>query len=176
MTKKKKSQKGKTVKRHPQIRTIDNMLLSGWPTRRVSFWLVTNGMDPVSPQTLGYYRTNFLPSEMVLPPSVYEKKINQLDVQIDTLQELYNIIEIQKRRLEPLLNTEDQYGNTHPDTRHELLLLRDTIVKAIGLEMELGIRKKAAIEIHEKKFDMNEMLKEFIKQREMRELAKVIDP
>lgn len=177
MTKKKrKSQKGKTVQRHPERRTIDRMLLSGWPPRRVSEWLVDSGKNPVSVQTLGYYRNNFLDAKQILPTSTYEKKLNQLDIQIDTLRELYNIIELQKRRLAPLLETEDAHNRAHPDTRHEVQLLRDTIIKAIALEMQLGIREKAAIEIHEKKFDMAEMLKEFIKQREMTELAKVIEP
>lgn len=173
--KKKKSLKGKTLLRHPERSTIDKMLLSGWIPLRVHEWLEMKGKDVVSTTTLTHYRNNFLDAKMILPPSTYEKKIKQLDVQIDTLRELYNLIEIQKRRLGYLLESEESYKRNHPDTRQELQLLRDTIVKAIDLEMDLGIREKAAIEIHEKKFDMAELLRTVIKEREERAMSEVIE-
>lgn len=175
MAKKKKSQKGKTILRHPERSTIDKMLLSGWSPSRIHEWLVEKGKDTVSAPTLSHYRDNFLDAKMILPPSTYEKKLKQLSIQIDLLRELYNLIEIQKRRLGYLLESEESYKRTHPDTRQELQLLRDTIVKAIDLEMDLGIRKKAAIEIHEKKFDMAELLKQFMLVKEERALKAVIE-
>lgn len=174
--KKRKSQKGKTVKQHPDIRIIDRMLKSGWPPSRVSEWLGDMEKKPVSTQTLGHYRDNFLDVKLILPASVYEKKLKQLNVQIDTLRELYNLIELQKRRLKPMLEYEEARNTTHPDMRLELQLLRDTIIKSIELEMSLGVREKAAIKIEETKFDMAEMLKSFIAEREAKAMSKVIEP
>ena len=167
--KKKKSTKGKTVKKHPDIRYIDNMLLSGWSPRRVHEWLMDNNKQVFSAQTIQNYRDNFLDIKMILPASTFEKKLKSLNVSVDALRDLYNLIELPKIRLAPLLESEEVYKKTHPDTHKELTLLRDTIVRTIQLEMELGIREKAAIEIHDKKFDMADMLKTFLMEKALRE-------
>jgi hypothetical protein len=173
--KKKKSQRGKTVKSHPQVKKIEAMLKSGYSPSRVCDWLEDMGFKPVSVQTIRAYRDNFLDAKLILPPSVYEKKIKQLDVHIDTLRELYNLIAIQKIRLAPLLETEDAHSRAHPDTRHELTLLRDTIVKAIALEMELGVREKASIKIETKEFDMAELLRMFLEHEDARALRMFLE-
>ncbi len=166
--------RGKSVLDHPDKLVIDKMLLSGWTISKVHEWLISHQKKEVSEQTLLHYRDNYIDPKLVLPPSIYHKKIKQLDCQIDSLQELYNLMEIQKRRIGHLLEQEDIDRIANPDTRKELELLKDTIVKTIQLEMELGIRDKRAIEIIEKKFDMTEMLKEYLRMRDP--LVQVIDP
>lgn len=165
--------RGATVLDHPDRATIEKMFLTGWTASKIHNWLVSREKVPVSVQTLAHFRDNHIDAKLILPPSVYEQKLKHLDVQIDALQELYNLVEIQKRRLSYILKVEDDSRITLPDARDEMRLLKDTIVKVIQLEMELGIRDKRPMEIIEKRIDITELLKEFIAQKE---LMTVIEP
>ena len=158
--------RGKSVLEHPDKATIDKMLLSGWTISKVHEWLINHDKKEVSAQTLLQYRDNYIDPKLVLPPSIYHKRIKLLDCQVDALQELYNLMEIQKRRVGNFLEIEDIEQIANPDIRKELELLKDTIVKTIQLEMEMGIRDKRAIEIIEKKFDMVELLKEYLNMKQ----------
>lgn len=153
--------RGRLVLEHPDRATIDRMFLTGWKPSKIHEWLVSRGKTVISVRALAYYRDNHIDVKQILPPSVYEKKLQELDVQIDALQELYNLVEVLKRRLGYLLNLEDEAKVALPDTRKELNLLKDTIVKTIELEMEIGIRSKRPIEIVETKIDLSQLVEEY---------------
>ena len=138
------------------------MLLSGWKPSKICEWLSEHKKPVILVKTLANYRNNYLDPKSILPISIYKKKLKEVDVIIDSLQELYNLTEIQKQRIGYLLNVEDQSKIALPDTRDELKMLRDLLIKTVQLEMELGIRDKQPIEIIEKKFDMAEMLREYL--------------
>jgi len=165
--------KGKSILQHPDRSTIDRMLQTGWSPQKVHDWLFSRKKELVTAQTIASYRKNHIDAKLILDPSIYALKLKQLDVQIDSLQELYNLIEVQKRRLGYLIKVEDQSEIALPDTRDEIKVLRDTIIKTVELEMQLGIRSKAAFEVIEKRIDITELLREFIAQKE---LMAVIDP
>lgn len=166
--------RGKSVLKHPDKMTIDKMLQTGWSPAKVHNWLISRQKEKVSEKTLLHYRNNYIDSKSILPASVYHTKIKQLDVQIDSLQELYNLIEIQKRRIGHLLITEEQDKTAYPETRKEIELLKDTIIKTVQLEMELGIRDKRPIELIEKRIDITELLKDFMIQKEI--MQRAIEP
>jgi len=166
--------RGQSVKKHPDLAIIKRMLLSGWRPPKIFDWLVKHKKPTLSVKTLTNFRDNYLDVKQILPTSVYEEKLKEVDIFIDSLQELYNLIAMQKERIGYLLNIEDKSKIALPDTREELKILRDLLIKIVQLEMELGIRDKRPIEIIEKKFDMTEMLKEWLSIRET--LEKAIEP
>ena len=162
MAKGKKSKKGKTVLKHPDKQLIDDLFYTGWSAQRISSWLKNMDKEPVSEITLRHYRNNFLDKKKILSQSAYEKYIKGINVQVDSLQELYNLIEIQKRRIGITLVEELKLKTTTPETREEMKILKDTLVQCIKLEMDLGVRDKRAIEIKETRLDITDLIKDFL--------------
>lgn len=153
---------GRSVLEHPDRSTIERMFLSGWSAEKIHHWLKSRNKVAPAIDTLRAFRDKQISADKMLPPSVYALKLNQLDIQIDSLQELYNLLEIQKRRMGYLLDTEDKALITLPDTRKEMELLKNIIVDVIKLEMEMGIRERRPMELIEKKIDLNNMLQQFL--------------
>ncbi len=143
------------------------MLLSGWKPSKICEWLSKHKKPIIAIKTLANYRNNYIDSKLILPISVYKTKLKEVDVVIDSLQELYDLVEIQKQRIGYLLDVEDQSKIALPDTREELKMLRDLLIKTVQLEMELGIRDKQPIEIIEKRVDITELLKDFMLQKQI---------
>jgi hypothetical protein len=128
-----KRQEGKMVLEHPLKDTIDRMLFSGWSPARVCNWLnkehpELKDQNP-SERTIRYYLDNHVEAKLVLPPSVYENSLKRLDISIDALQELYNLIEFQKRRMGYLIELEDTTKSCSPQTVHEKRLLKEMLVE-----------------------------------------------
>jgi hypothetical protein len=155
---------GRSLLSHPDKITIEQMICSGWTTTQIHQWLLDNEKELISEKVISDYRANYIKPKLILPASTYAKKLKQLDVKVNTLQELYNIIEIQKRRLGYYFDNETQYKSANPDTRKELEFLEKTIKDAIELEMDLGIRTKRPIEIisTENKIDLNELIDQWM--------------
>lgn len=169
--------KGKSITTHPERHIIDKMLLTGWSTTKVSDWLEYSGKPMVSSLTLRNYRENYLEPKPILSESAYEKIIKRVDVHIDSLQELYNLIEILKRRLGPAIEEEMIHKTLTPEVREDLKLLKETLIKTLQLEMELCIRDRRPIEISETKLDITALLLEFAsKEKEMEALQEAIEP
>lgn len=157
---------GKKIKGSAVEGLIERMLLTGWSPAKVSVWLKQNRPDSyASADTIRAYRDNFIPKDRILPPSAYAQKIKEIDVMVDSLQELYNLVEVQKRRISLIIRTEDTSGITLPDARKEVELYRDLLVEICKLEMDLGVRRKIPIEIVEARFDLDKMLERFIQRR-----------
>lgn len=142
------------------------MILTGWAPLKIQNFLRHKYPEDeslwVSERTLYNYRTNFINLKMVLSPSEYATKIKELDVVIDTLQELYNNIEIQKRRVSLNLKIEDVNNVSLPDTRKEMELLHTMIANALQLEMKLGIRKAEPDRLEVRSMSLNELLVKYI--------------
>ena len=115
--------------------------------------------------------------KLVLHPSAYDKIISRLDVHIDTLQELYNLIEILKRRLGPAIVEETKQKYLTPEVREDLKLLKETLIAVTKLEMDLGLKERRPIEITETSFNMTAFLLEFMtKEKDMQALQEAIKP
>ena len=156
---------------------IDRMLFTGWSTTKISDWLSYSGKFEVTPLTLRHYRDNYLKPKLVLHPSAYDKIISRLDVHIDTLQELYNLIEILKRRLGPAIVEETKQKYLTPEVREDLKLLKETLIAVTKLEMDLGLKERRPIEITETSFNMTAFLLEFMtKEKDMQALQEAIKP
>ena len=153
--------KGKSLQKHPEIDMIERMIVTGWSPAKINEWLKRTEKVPASANSIKNYRANYIKPRAILSPSIYALKLKQIDVYIDSLQELYNLIEIQKRRLGLALTEEHQSQVALPSTRKELELLKDTIVKTIELEMELGIKEKRPIEVIDKRIDVYDLVTQF---------------
>lgn len=146
------SREGEKAENHPDKDLISRMLQSGWSPKKVEFWLKNKYPDDkeqwISERTLLSYRKNFEKLELIIPVSSYQKALKELDVCIDTLQELYGAIAIQKQRISFNLDVEILSKIALPDTRKEMELLAEMTVKALDIEMRLGIRKEVPAQLN----------------------------
>ena len=172
------SKKGLKVTEHPDQNLIHRMLLSGWVPLKIESWLKerypTDDSKWICERTLLDYRKNFLNLNEGLPVSVYENRLKQIDVAVDTLQELYSAIEQQKRRMGWNLAIEDKNKVSLPDTREEMDLLYRMITKAVELEMRLGIRKESPAQLEVKQFSLEVFLTKYRQERKENE-STIID-
>lgn len=140
------TREGEKVEDHPDRDLISRMLQSGWSPKKIETWLRNKYPEDhdnwISERTLYSYRINFEKLELIIPANAYQTALKNLDVCIDTLQELYNSIAIQQQRISHNLSIEIASKIALPDTRKEMELLAEMLVKAIDLEMRLGIRKE----------------------------------
>jgi hypothetical protein len=143
------------------------MLKSGWSPARIAEWLEQNVPEEqqISEETIRDYVKTYLKADEILQPSYVEKKLKEINVSIDTLRELYNLIELQKQRLSLILRVEDDSNITLPDGHREVELLRDTILSAVELEMKLGIRKQAPIEVLSGAYTVPVLIEEILKRK-----------
>jgi hypothetical protein len=143
---------GEKVDHHPNRDMIVRMLRSGWVPARVERWLRDKYPDQkelqICEKTLWSYRSNFIALNLILPSTEYEKKLKEFDIAIDTLDELYKAIAIQKQRVSYNLAIEDKSQVALPDTRKEMELLAALTAKALEFEMRLGIRKEVPAQLH----------------------------
>lgn len=143
---------GEKVESHPDKELISRMIQSGWSPRKIETWLRNKYPDDkdlqVSERTLYSYRKNFEKLDLIIPVTVYEKAIKELDVCIDSLSELYKAIAIQKQRISHLLAVENTNKIALPDTRKEMELLTQMIVDSLDIEMRLGIRREVPSELN----------------------------
>lgn len=172
----KQDSKGLKTRDHPDADLITKMLMMGRSPKRIEEWLRHKYPDDkskwISERTLYSFRKNFINPKMVLPTSYYEEKIKELDCDIDALRELYNQIEIQKRRIAYNLKLEDKAEVSLPDTRKEMELLHTMLANAITLEMKLGIRREATKKIEVAHIDMNDLLEKYLEEKAIRNVIK----
>jgi len=146
------TREGEKVEDHPDCDLISRMLQSGWSPKKIEQWLRNKYPEDreqwISERTLYSYRQNFIKLEMLIPTPVFDKLLKEIDVCIDTLQELYKTIAIQKQRVSYNLKIEVDSKIALPDTRKEMELLAEMEVKALDIEMRLGIRKEVPSQLN----------------------------
>lgn len=164
-----KSAKGIKVKQHPDASLLEQMILSGWAPRKIEAWLKRKYPDDskkqISERTLLSFRKNFIALNKGLPASYYATKLKELDIVIDSLQELYNAIEMQKRRVALNLQIEDNSNVALPDTRKEMELLAGMLAKSIELEMKLGIRKEEPQRLEVKSMNLDMLVTKYLEEK-----------
>ena len=159
--------RGSKVVGHSREYFIRQMLRSSWSPERVALWLEQRHPDEtLSSDTIRSYRTNFLTPDEVLAPSGYEEALKRIDVKVDALQELYNAVEIQKRRMAYLLNLETQSSIALRDTRLEMEVLVKMLLAILDKEMDLGVRERRPEVFEQRVVDVEAYLSRVFKMRE----------
>lgn len=95
------------IRKSPHAGFYWDALKAGWSLRQLCRYADKHFGEKVSTDTFKRLR-QLIPANEILPATYQSKKLQDIDAKIDALQELQNVIEVQKQRVTMALDWEDK--------------------------------------------------------------------
>jgi hypothetical protein len=130
------------IDRSPRKEHIEAKLLRGDSPSSILTWLKTDYNEDIGVHALEDHRNKLRMAQGLVETSEYHKAHQNMLLKIDVLQEFYNFITVQMHRIGIGIVLENEKKMLSPATSRDMDLLRQALVDAANLEMELGVRKR----------------------------------